>query len=505
MSVKENISTFQLKKNFINNVISFVLTVGLGFYLVPFMLKHVGVVAYGYIPIAMLAFDYMSIIIGSINGSVARYMAYALGENKMKDANEIYSSSFFLVLAIELLLLPILLLFTFKPHLIVDVGNPKLIREISYLFGLTFLGNLLSFLNGVFGSSLYAYNRLDLSRKRDMLRIIVRAAVVIIGFQLSDSLLIVGLSNFLSGLATVIFTLYHKEKIANFLKINTNFSFGIFKSLLSTIFWLMIGQLGFLLFNKVELLIINRMISPEEAGKFSLILPLVNVVITVGSMITVLFGPTIVYLVANKEYDELRTRLRKVTKFIAICIGVLSTVLICFASDILYLWLGDTYNNLPIVLSIIVFSTALVMIARITNTVFQAYDKVKYPGLFTIGLGFINIMSLIGITYYFHTGIVMIAIIGGSFLVLLNNVFFPLLMNRILSGSGVIVAKESMRFVAIVALPFALSLYLDSLGMALIPRLGILGLMTLMIISMQISKQDIMELITIMKSRKNKK
>ena len=95
MSVKDNISTFQLKKNFIYNFISFVLTVGLGFYLVPFMLKHVGVLAYGYIPIAMLAFDYMSIIVGSINGSVARYMAYALGENKIKDANEIYSSSFF--------------------------------------------------------------------------------------------------------------------------------------------------------------------------------------------------------------------------------------------------------------------------------------------------------------------------------------------------------------------------------------------------------------------------
>ena len=56
MSVKVNISTFQLKKNFIYNIISLLCTVGLGFYLVPFILSRVGVEAYGYIPIAMLAF-----------------------------------------------------------------------------------------------------------------------------------------------------------------------------------------------------------------------------------------------------------------------------------------------------------------------------------------------------------------------------------------------------------------------------------------------------------------
>ncbi|MDA9872690.1 hypothetical protein N8364_00915 [Saprospiraceae bacterium] len=505
MSVKVNISTFQLKKNFIYNIISLLCTVGLGFYLVPFILSRVGVEAYGYIPIAMLAFDYMSVIIGSVNTSISRFMAFALSKDDKEDARRTYVSSFYLVLILELFFLPFLLYFTFCPEAIIEITTTDLREEVQLLFGFTFLGNLLSFLNGVFGAPLYAFNRIDLGRKRDILRIVVRAAIVIIGLQYSLSLAVIGIANLMSGMATVLFTLYYKQVLTPYMKVGGSFSFKVLRSLLNTIFWLMIGQLGFLLFNKVELLVINRMISPEEAGKFSLILPLVNVVITVGSMITVLFGPTIVYLVANNEYEELKVRLRKVTKFIAICIGVLSTILICFASDILYLWLGDTYDNLPVVLSIIVFSTALVMIARIANTIFQAYDKVKYPGLFTIGLGFINIMSLIGITYYFHTGIVMIAFIGGSFLVLLNNVFFPLIMNRLLRGSGIIVAKESMRFVAIVALPFALSLYLHSLGMALISRIGILGLMTLLIISVQISKQDIMELITIMKSRNNNK
>ena len=71
----------------------------------------------------------------------------------------------------------------FQLNEIIDIPSGILI-DATYLFILTFAGYLISLVSGILNTSMFMNNRLDLSRKVDIIRVITRLVIIVALFNL---------------------------------------------------------------------------------------------------------------------------------------------------------------------------------------------------------------------------------------------------------------------------------------------------------------------------------
>jgi membrane protein EpsK len=136
----------QMPYNLIMNIVSFVVNIFIGLWLVPYLIKYIGVAAYGLVPLAMVFTEYISVITISINGAVTRFLTIEIQKNQWDKANVIFNTSFFTMLGIIVLQIPILSYITVEVSSIFEVPE-ELVKDAYYLFAFTFAANLGSCFN----------------------------------------------------------------------------------------------------------------------------------------------------------------------------------------------------------------------------------------------------------------------------------------------------------------------------------------------------------------------
>ena len=94
---------------------------GIGIWLVPYLVRHLGTAAYGLIPIAGMLTEYVSLISQSISSAVNRFLTIALQQDDVKEANRVFSTAFFSYLAIGLLQIPFLMIVIYYAGSIISI------------------------------------------------------------------------------------------------------------------------------------------------------------------------------------------------------------------------------------------------------------------------------------------------------------------------------------------------------------------------------------------------
>ena len=72
-----------LKKNLISNVVLFVLNGIISFWLPPFLVKSLGIGAYGLIPLSTSMVGYAAIVTVAINSSLSRFLALDINNQNL--------------------------------------------------------------------------------------------------------------------------------------------------------------------------------------------------------------------------------------------------------------------------------------------------------------------------------------------------------------------------------------------------------------------------------------
>src|SRR3972149_1802921 len=70
------------------------LILGIGIWLVPYLIRHLGVASYGLVPLAISITAYMSLLTISLNGAVSRYLTIDLQKKDNKSANQFFNTAF---------------------------------------------------------------------------------------------------------------------------------------------------------------------------------------------------------------------------------------------------------------------------------------------------------------------------------------------------------------------------------------------------------------------------
>jgi membrane protein EpsK len=467
--------------NLVSNVGQLGLSIFIGAWYVPFLIRKLGPAAYGLIPLASTITSYMALITVGLNIAVGRSVTIALEQGDNTQANRIFNTSFWGSLALCAgLLLPAGLGLVFLDSIIrVPLGFEM---EARRLFAAVVAAFLLNELRTPFAVSTYCRNRFDLYNIVATAEVLTRVGLVLVLFYaIAPRAEYVGDAILGGTVISAVGTVWLWRRLTPTLRIaRRDFCLGALKSLTATGGWTIVNQLGSAIFMGIELLLANRLFGAELAGKYAAVLALPALIRTVAGTIGTVFSPTATYYYARGEIYGLIVYTRRAIK----CVGLMLALpigLICGLSrPLLSLWLGPAFGDLS---PLLVLMTSHLCVNMAVNPLLGLQittDRMKVPGVFTLFIGLVNVGLALLLAGPMQWGLYGIATAGAITMILKYALFTPLYVAHVLGGPRAIFLRELSPILLVTAV-------MTLLGSAVASVWGIAGWSDLIAVGLGIS------------------
>src|SRR5579864_3509902 len=147
-------------RNVLSNWSTYLLAIGINFFLSPYVVRHLGNVGYGVWTLILSLTGYLGLLDLGVRGAVTRYVAKFHAESKPQEASEIASSAMMIFGSTGLIAILISLFFAFFVigHMQVP---PQYLTAARIVLLITGLNIAVSLVNGVFGGILVGLQRFD--------------------------------------------------------------------------------------------------------------------------------------------------------------------------------------------------------------------------------------------------------------------------------------------------------------------------------------------------------
>jgi membrane protein EpsK len=364
-----------------------------GIVLVPFLLRSYGSGAYGLIALAGFLTQYVGLISGCVGWSVSRFINIALNRNDWQQANEIFSTAVVANVGFILIQIPLFFLGVWYLDWLIDFP-PELASDFRILVVCNILLFFCDIMKGVFFTPIQAANRLDIGER---FSIFSRIGRLILLFSLVKGLgarlwvvgmvdLMLSLAVFACGISVV------RKLVSRGLVFRKEYITRKWISpILKMAVWSLVSALGFALFVKTDVWIINRFVSTEMAGVYAALLIWPNFIKQVGNQLTALTGP--VYMIDYAKDDA--QRMGRICLFTNKVLGLFAAVAVggvfVFAAELLHFWLGPEFARHALLLKLMSVGLVLTLGESTVWGVFPAMDKVHYTGMANLAAGVLNV------------------------------------------------------------------------------------------------------------------
>jgi membrane protein EpsK len=427
-----------------------------GVWYVPFLVKHLGAAAYGLVPLASTLTSYMSLITLGLNAAVGRSLTIALEQGDDRRANGIFNTSLWGSLALNVaLLLPAGLGLVYLDKLIqVPAGYETQAR---WLFAGVVAAFLLNEVKTPFDVSSYCRNRFDLRNLVAVAEIFARVGLVLVLFNfLTPTIGYVGLAILCGTIVSMIGASYLWRALTPSLQVQLRaFDSGVLKELVSTGGWVIVIQLGAILYLGIDLVLANRLFGPEQSGKFAAVLQLPLLIRSVGSAIGGVFSPTVLYYYSRNDLDGLLTYLQRAVKCVGLMLALPIGLMCGFAEPLLRLWLGAGFAYLSPLLFLMAAHLCVNMAINPLLGLQVATNRVKTPGIVTLLMGLGNLGLALLLAGPMGWGLYGIAGAGAIMLTLKNVLFTPIYAAHVMGKPWISFLRELAPIVAVTGLTIA--------------------------------------------------
>jgi len=418
-----------LKKQFLPNLLGnggvFVLNILIGLWYTPYLIRNLGVAAYGLVPLANSLTSYLSLVNLSINGASGRFLTLDLEKEDYTSANRTFNTVLVGNIGLVSLTLPFVVgLVLVAPHWFdIPAGHE---RYAQWLFAATLFSYLITMIQSSFSVSSWARNRFDLRNAVIAVDRITRVGIVVTAFSLMQpSLWHVGLGFLGASAIGFVGDLLLWRRLTPQLHIQpSRFDRSRVRQLFGMGSWLVVNQVGALLFLNVDLIVANMLLGAEITGEYGSVLLFSTMLRRLAQTASTVLTPTILAKYARNDLDAVNRISKQAVKFLALAMALPIGVLCGLAQPLLALWLGPSFRKLS---GLVVMLTAHLAINLAVLPLFGlniAFNKVKLPGIVTLLMGLLNIGLAIAFVE-FGWGALGIAAAGAIVLTLKNMLFTP--------------------------------------------------------------------------------
>jgi O-antigen/teichoic acid export membrane protein len=364
-------------------IFAFVVNFGVGFFLTPYIVNHVGKEAYGFIGLALNFISYAQLITIALNSMVTRNITISIHSNDLISANKYFTSVFYCNIIFSLVLSVCFLFFIIYLDEIVNIPL-GLILDIKLLFSFIFLNFLIGLLSSVYGVSFFVKNRLDLASLRSIISNVIRVSILFFCFTFFiPNVWYIGLASVL----TTVYLSYTNYSMTNqllpYLKIDRRFfDLQKIKDLLKSGIWNTLSKLSGILNIGFDLLLANLFISSSAMGTLALAKTIPSIILSVFGTLAGVYSPNLTIAFASNNLSEIKQQLFSSMKFFGIISSIPLSFLFAFGDIFFKLWIpGENYNLVHVLSIITCFELCFALPQEALWNVFTVTNKVKASSL----------------------------------------------------------------------------------------------------------------------------
>jgi membrane protein EpsK len=432
-----------LSINITTNIINLSLSIVVGLFLVPYLIRSLGVESYGMISLANYFVQYMVIASLALDSAVGRYIAIALEKGEIEESIRIFNTAFWSDLIVMLFLIivsiPILLFLDTIINIPQGAGYTSRL-----LFLCTFAGFFLSLATSPFAVSSWCLNRFDLLNGINIARQAVYLVLIVVLFTIfKGNLILVGIAILISAITTAMLNCTVSRHLLPHLRISPGyFDSAVLRRLFSTGGWLSINKIGSILYLNIDLFVVNRFLGAFASGQYAAVLQLSMVIRMLAAAISSVFGPPLVYLFAHNDLPGLSLYARRAVKFLGLIVALPIGLACGFAAPVLTLWVGEQFGTLSTLMVILIFHLSVNVAVYPLFELQTATNRVRLPGLVTCIMGVANFALALSVAAWTNFGIYGVAIAGALMLTLKNALFTPIYSAHIIGEPWYVFLKE---------------------------------------------------------------
>jgi membrane protein EpsK len=289
----------------------------------PFYIHHLGVGGFGVVQIALLLPVYINLSTLIISGAVSRFLTIALHEQNHNNANQIFNTSLFGIALILTFAMPIIIYFAININMYINIPL-QYTQDSIYLFLGIFFSSTLTIFSTLFLIPAYANNRLDIQNYIKITTLFIQTGLVFFTFLIiASNLSYIGYAYTIAAFLGLFFSISIWKEFAPFLKISKSFiKFSKFQEIASMGSWLLINQMGSILFLSIDLILINHFFGPDATGKYSIVLQWSVLLRSMASMIASVLDPLILISYAKNNFLQILQYSNFAVKFMGIVIAI---------------------------------------------------------------------------------------------------------------------------------------------------------------------------------------
>lgn len=423
----------RLTANLCANIAQLALTMVVGLWYVPYLVRQLGPAAYGLIPLTSVITSYMTLITVGLESAVGRFQTLALSRDEHENANLIFNVALWGNVALcGLLLIPSVFAISQAEHLIrIPPGYETATR---WLFAGTVAAFLLNQIKAPFTVSFFCRNRLDLQNLVTAGETLTRIGLVALLFvALTPHVEYVGAAILIGTFVAFIGTVWAWRILTPTLSISWRlFDWGMLRKLCHTGVWVIVSQIGVMLYLNIDLLVANRLFGPEQSGKYAAVLQLSFLLRSLSLAVGGVFAPTMFHIYARHDIAELVAYLRRSVKFLGLVMALPIGLTCGFAEPLLRIWLGPAFGGFALLLVVMAAHLCINLAMYPLYPLPLAMNRVKTPGLVTLAVGVGNLGLALLLAGPVGWGLYGIAAAGAITLTVRHLLFTPLYSAHIL-------------------------------------------------------------------------
>ncbi len=417
----------QLILNIGSNAALFLLNFGVNLWFVPYLIRHLGVAGYGVVPLTATFSAYLGLITLSLNSALGRFLTIDLERGDLSSANRTFNTAFF----VSLMLCGVIVAISFGIVAVVPrLFNLPQGREFDaqLLFVASALAFMVTTVESSFSVSSWSRNRFDLRNGVAAASRLAQVGIVALSFSFFGARLsYVGLG--MLGAATVSFlgSLALWRYLTPQLRLNLKlFDHSQLRQLSGMSGWMLINQVGSLLFLNTDLIVVNHFFGADMGGRYGAMLQLSTYLRTLANMLVGVLGPTILARYAENDWVGMTRISKQSVKLIGIFLALPIGLLCGFSKSFLAIWLGPSFQTEALLLVVLTAHLSINLAVLSLFPIQIAFNRVRWPGIITFAMGVANLGLAIGLSKWGGWGALAVGLAGAITLTLKNAVFTPI-------------------------------------------------------------------------------
>lgn len=416
----------QFISNIVANVFNYALSIIIGLWFTPYTIRHLGVAAFGLIPLAQTVISYMGLCTIVLNGAVGRFLTIALERRNFEEANQIFNTALFGNVFIVIILIAPAIYASLHAYVFFNIP-PGYEHSFVWLFFCIICSFFLSVINSSFSLASFCRNRFDLSNIISMFSNLIRISCIVLLFSFyKPQIWHIGVSGLIALCFSFVGSIFIWRHLTPILFISPRyFNLGTLRKLTSMGGWFVINQIGTMLYLSIDLIVVNKMIGPEAGGQYGAIMQWSAMLRSFAGVIAGVFGPTILMLFARNNIQDLVSYSQKSMKFLGLTIAFPIGIICGFSKSLLFVWLGPKYISFAPLMSLMTFHLCVNLGVLPLFNIQVATNNVRLPGLLTCCMGIINLLLALLLAGPIGLGMYGVAIAGAIMLTTQNLIFTP--------------------------------------------------------------------------------